>query len=151
MGSVYLLTDGELFYYGSTQMTLERRLHSHKSPTNGCRSKLLNRYKLEIGEVEWVEDVTQLEVREKWWIQNNDCINYKTPAPTREEKLALHNIRSKRYYANNKEKHKKLCVEGNKRRDAERGDYHCVCGSIIKDSEKWRHHKSKKHINYMMG
>ena len=151
MGSVYLVSDGELNYYGSTEMTLDKRFMSHKTTSNSCRSYLLNKDKMEIVEVEWVEDVTKLELREKWWIQNNECVNYKLPFATREEKLAQHAIRSKRYYENNKKECGRRSYEGQKRRDAERGDYECVCGAVVRDSDKRRHHKSKRHINFMMG
>jgi len=150
MGSVYLVCDGELCYYGSTETTLKKRLGSHKSTGNGCRTKLMNKDKMEIKEVEWVEDVSQLETREKWWIQNNECVNYKTPSRTKEEELAQHRARSKRYYENNKTKCCNLNYENMKRRNAERGNYECVCGSVVQDSEKYRHHKSKKHINFIM-
>jgi len=150
MGSVYLVSDGELCYYGSTETTLKIRMKGHKSPSNCCRTKLLNIDKIEISEVEFVEDVSQLEIREKWWIQNNECVNYKTPLPTKEEKLAQHRARSKNYY----EKNKKLCNERTytltKKRDIERGLYKCECGSIVKDSEIRRHHKSKKHNRFIM-
>ena len=150
MGSVYLVSDGELSYYGSTEATLKRRLEGHRSVSNCCRTKLLNIDKMEISEVEFVEDVSQLEIREKWWIQNNECVNYKTPLLTKEEKLALHRARSKKYY----EKNKKLCGERSyalqKKRDIERPLYHCECGSIVKDSEIRRHHKTKKHNRFIM-
>tara|TARA_R110000765_G_C18498162_1_gene555018 strand:- start:21 stop:356 length:336 start_codon:yes stop_codon:yes gene_type:complete len=110
----------------------------------------MNKDKMEIKEVEWVEDVSQLQTREKWWIQNNECVNYLIPLPTREEKLAQHRARSKKYY----DKNKKLCGERTyalqKKRNSERPLYNCVCGSKVKDSEKTRHHKSKKHINFIM-
>ena len=143
MGCVYLLTDGEYKYYGSTGMKLNRRLTSHKAPSNNCCSNVMNKDKLKIIEVEIVEDEDNLKHRERWWIENNECINKKNPIATEEEKAELHRIRSKRYYEANKKK----CEEANKKcRDR---PYECPCGSIIKFGGKTSHHKSKKHIAFI--
>ena len=143
MGSVYKVTDGELVYYGSTIMPLTRRLTCHKSPSNNCATNKLNRDNLTIELVSWVEDVEQLKVREKWFIENNECVNIILPFTTKEEKLAQHRVISSNYYYANKEK----TMAANKRWRAH--PYNCPCGSNITNGEKCRHNKSKKHINYI--
>lgn len=143
MGSVYKITDGDLNYYGSSETTLTRRLTAHKAPTNKCSTNKMNRDNLTIEEVEFCEDTRDLKKRETWWIENNECININKPFRTREEKLERHKVAGKKYYEANKQK----CMEANKR--ARDRPYSCPCGSNIKFGEKTRHHKSKKHINWL--
>jgi len=143
MGSVYLLTDGEYKYYGSTIMKLNRRLTTHKSPSNNCSSKIMNKDKLKIIEVECVEDKDDLKHRERWWINHNKCVNKQNPISTSEEKAELHRKRSKKYYEANKQK----CYEAkNKCRTK---PYQCPCGSLINIGNKSDHEKSKKHIAFI--
>tara|TARA_R110000851_G_scaffold50529_2_gene120602 strand:- start:27 stop:488 length:462 start_codon:yes stop_codon:yes gene_type:complete len=142
MGSVYKITDGVLNYYGSTQDPLRDRLTNHKSPTNKCSTNKMNRDNLTIELVEFVE-IEQLKIRENWFIKNNECVNKHAAISSKEEKLAQHRARSKKYYEANKQK----CYEANKR--ARDRPYSCPCGSNIKFGEKTRHHKSKKHINWL--
>jgi hypothetical protein len=63
-------------YYGSTVRKLNKRLSEHK--IQNCSSRPI----IEIGDaiIELVEDfpcnsLKELETREYWWIQNNECIN----------------------------------------------------------------------------
>lgn len=68
-------------YYGSTIQKLCERFHGHKGDmkrNKNCSSKSI----IEIGDVviELVEEYPcnnrkELEAREYWWIQNNECIN----------------------------------------------------------------------------
>ena len=143
MGSVYKITDGVLNYYGSTQDPLRDRLTNHRTPSNKCSTNKMNRDNLTIEEVEFCEDTRNLKKRETWWIENNECVNINKPFRTREEKLAQRRAAAKKYYEANKQK----CIEANKL--ARDRPYSCPCGSNIKYGEKTRHHKTKKHINYL--
>ena len=122
MGSVYKLTDGEKVYYGSTIETLNSRLSKHRCvASNNCVSKYFNRDNLTIELVEEVEDEEQLLIREKYYIQNNECFNRRNPFMTITERKE-----QKRKY-NSK-------------------PYHCPCGNTIQLVNKNRHEKSKYHI-----
>ena len=133
MGSVYKLTDGDMCYYGSTKDPLWKRLKAHKYMGNCCRSSQLNRDKLEIIEVERVDDLEELLVRERYYIENNECINYKMPYATNEDKR----IQSLKSYYKNKEQQNNYRLQSVK----------CKCGFSYTISNKKRHEQSKRHIN----
>ena len=144
MGSVYKITneDGRE-YYGSTKGTLKERFIIHKTPTNSCATNTFNYDTMVIELVEEVEDINDLKVREKFYIQNRACVNKQVPFATRQEKLDQHKARSSKYYYANKAKCYAAAKKTNDR------VYPCPCGSVIRFGEKTRHHKSKKHINFM--
>ena len=99
-GKIYKLTCGGLTYYGSTTLpTVAHRLAQHKSDfkkwllgkRNNCTSFRL----LQIGEpviatlIEKVECSCKDELtrRERFYIENNECVNKNVPSRTREEWL----------------------------------------------------------------
>ena len=136
MGSVYKVTDGENVYYGSTIKPINQRLSHHKtSSTNCCVTKYMNRDNLTIELVEEVEDVEQLLWRERYYVENNECVNKKIPIRTKEESLEL----SRKYNNINKEHIRQQRTQL----------YSCECGSVITLRKKSRHFKSKKHINFI--
>ena len=106
MTSIYKLfvEECDLCYIGSTFRTLEKRLQEHKR--KDCSSKTL----FEIGEVqiellEICEKENRL-IRERYWIENSNCVNKSIPMRTEDE------IRIRR------REYKKEKIE-------------CVCGKII--------------------
>jgi len=120
--SVYrLFNEDGLTYYGATTNELRLRLNKHRSDYNinnntnvGCTSKLLfvDDKKVNIEEVERVDDLAQLNYRERYYIQNNDCVNRTIPTRTQKEYRndnidyikPIQNEYSKQYYLNNKER-----------------------------------------------
>ena len=154
MGTIYKLTDGELVYYGSTIQTLHRRLLQHKKKFNDCSSNSLNRDNLTIELVEEVEDKEQLKWRERYYIENNECVNKHRPIQTKEE-YKINELKQKKiYYAKNTEllkqkfkdyhaKNRELILQKKKK------PYHCECGSVVRCSDKQKHFRSKKHINFI--
>ena len=122
MGSVYKLTDGEKVYYGSTIETLNSRLSKHRCVTsNKCETKYFNKDNLTIELVEEVEDKEQLLWRERYYIENNECVNIKIPIRTEEERKEV----IRKYH---------------------RTPYQCSCGKKLLLQQKHRHEKSKYHI-----
>lgn len=85
-------TNGNI-YIGKTTQTLKARLYGHKHK-NTCSSHNIIKngdYRIEL--IEETDDDT----RERYWIQNTDCINIR--------KLDYDKIKqNKKYYENNKEK-----------------------------------------------
>ena len=152
--SVYKITDGKLSYYGSTILPLKQRLSSHKCPSNLCETRHFNKDNMTIELVEAVEDEEQLKWRERYYIENNECVNIKIPILTKEE-YRLNGLKAKKiYYQKNKEllrqKYKGF-YDKNKVKYKEQKiiPYHCECGSVIQTTEKKRHFKTKKHINFI--
>lgn len=120
--SVYrLINEDGLVYYGATTNELRLRLNKHRSDYNinknmnvGCSSKRLfvDDKKVEIEEVERVDDLAQLNYRERHYIQNNECVNITIPTRTSKEWRNdnidyikhIQNEYSKQYYLDNKER-----------------------------------------------
>ena len=150
--SVYKITDGELVYYGSTTSSLKQRLCSHKCPNNDCETRQMNKDNMTIELIEEVEDKEQLKWRERYYIENNECVNKHRPIQTKEE-YKINELKVKKiYYAKNTEllkqkfkdyhaKNRELILQKKKK------PYYCECGSVVRCSEKKRHFKTKKHIN----
>jgi hypothetical protein len=105
---IYKLVGGGLTYYGSTCSELRYRLSRHKNKTNGCKSKLLfdTGDKVEIILVEKYpcNDKMELHQRERYFIENFECVNKYKPYKTQDEyKEQLKKI-NKKYRDNNKDK-----------------------------------------------
>ena len=113
-GKIYKITcdDNDLIYYGSTCMPLSKRLCQHKRnyksflKGNYCNLTSFQIVKYTTCKIELVEDFKcntklELETRERYFIENNECVNRCIPA-----KRQL--VNSKEYYQeyrdNNKQK-----------------------------------------------
>ena len=164
-------------YYGSTCQPLAKRVGQHRSDfnrwKNGKRAYTKSFDIIERGDYDYslVEECScdnkeQLHARERYYIENNECVNMcipgRTPKEYREdnkEKIAEH---KKEYYEDNKEKKKeyreqnkehiteymKEYYEDNKEKISERRKEKivCECGIEITKTNLCRHLKSIKHI-----
>lgn len=97
-GIIYKLVCNETgdVYYGSTQQSLKQRIGGHKS---GCKAWKAgkNGYTTSFGIIERgnysyslietveCEDKHQLETRERYYIENNECVNKFIPARSHKE------------------------------------------------------------------
>ena len=135
--SVYKITDGELVYYGSTIQPLFIRLRTHRSTGNHCETKHFNKDNMTIELVEEVEDKEQRLWRERYYIENNECVNKFRPVVTKEELKEQKSIGNKKRWAEKKEYIKEYRAT----------PFHCECGSVVRWNDKARHFRSKKHIN----
>ena len=178
-GKIYKITNEDmpdLVYYGSTIQPLNIRLGGHKSQKNttgACNSKKLLQTKN--AKIELVEDFPcetkrELEIREKWYILNFECINTYTPGLTKEE----NNEKQKEYVKNHPEqkkatqlkyrqtrkeqiqlKYKELYnTEKEKtrlklKRAKDNIKYICDCGTELAKRSKARHERTIKHKNYL--
>jgi len=119
-------TNGDC-YIGSTTQALKERLSKHKCACNyvkKCTSyKIINNgnYKIEL--IEDLGNVSKEEryTKERYYIENINCINKSIPGRTMKESLKAY-------------REKKLT---------------CDCGSIFRNGDKVRHERSKKHIDYL--
>jgi hypothetical protein len=144
---IYKLVGGGLTYYGSTCNELYKRLHQHKIKSNNCKSKLLfdSGDKVEIILVEKYpcNDKIELHKRERYYIENNECINKYIPSRTIKEY-------QKKYYENNKDNIKDNMNDyykdnKDKIKQIKSEKISCECGSVIRKGEISRHKQSKKH------
>lgn len=89
---LYDNTNGDC-YYGSTVQSLAKRLAVHKSSAKKegkgkCKSKsiILNGdYNISLVEEVNCQNKEQLIARERYYIENNDCVNKNIPGRTRQE------------------------------------------------------------------
>ena len=94
-------------YYGSCVCPLWKRKTVHKDKSNNCTSKkIVERGNWDIVLVEDFPSETKYELRrrERYYIQNNPCINLYLPAPTLEERKEQARILSVKYREDNKER-----------------------------------------------
>ena len=74
-------TNGDV-YIGRTKQKLKRRLANHRSPNNTCISReIIENGDYEIMLIEETDDKT----RERYYIENTECINRVIPGRTQEE------------------------------------------------------------------
>jgi len=120
-GKIYKIVNNEndKVYYGSTCAPLYKRMHIHRSKHNKCMSKNvgvdLKQCQIILVEEIQCENKQQLLMRERWYIENNQCVNKMIPIRTEEEKTTYHikhreknkekiSEQGKKYYEENKEK-----------------------------------------------
>ena len=102
-GKIYKITGSGLTYYGSTILTLNQRKTIHKQTINkklSCMSReIINKGDWEMILVEdfKCENKEELLWRERWWIENNECINKSIPIVNDEEKI-INKIKSDKKY-----------------------------------------------------
>ena len=114
---IYDNTNGNV-YYGSTYNLLRVRMNGHKGDakddTKNCRSKqiiLNNDYSYSMVEPYPCNSKQELRARERYWIENFDCINKIVPGRTKQEyyqdnKKEILECKAK-YHIINKVKHNK--------------------------------------------
>ena len=189
-GKVYRIVcnENDLVYYGSTTQPLSKRFYEHKK---NHKLYLEGKYgnvssfeivKYDSCKVILVEDCPcdrkeQLLSKERFYIENNPCVNKNIPGRTHGEyyqdnkELCLK--KSKEYRENNKEKLDKYYIEYKKNnqekikesrqkyyseniekireKDRIRGKvkYICECGVELRKDSKFKHLKSKKHQDFI--
>ena len=166
-----------LKYYGSTTQTLSARFYHHKKSLDTESKHILCHDDCDIVLMENFpcEDVNQLRVRERWYIENNKCVNIRTPGKTRKEwftdplNMERRNKQKKiRYGKDDEYKQKQITraskyyhsLEGNKKKERinnvvannkerDKIRYTCDCGTETSIRNKPNHNRSKKHLAYL--
>jgi len=123
-GKIYKLVCNStgLVYFGSTQNTLSRRKSAHKANyKNGKKYttafKIMegDNYDIILVEELEIDNIEQLRMRERYYIENFDCVNKTYPTRTRQEYIEANREHivdvNKSYRENNKE----LLIEINKK------------------------------------
>ena len=87
---IYKLTDcNGLTYYGSS-VNVDERFKGHKCHSNNCSSNKLDRLSMEVEVIETLpEHYTNRDarIRERWYFDNNECINEHRPFISDEERI----------------------------------------------------------------
>ena len=179
-GKIYkiICDETEKIYIGSTVQSLTKRFQKHKSHhiswKNGKYNyisifKMFDEYGKQNCNIELIENYPcdnkkVLELREAYFIRNNNCYNKYIPGRTLKEYYEVNKKKikedQKKYYENNKEKYKdtkkkyyednkevrKKYYEYNKERINEK--HNCECGGKYTSHHKATHLKTKKHEAY---
>jgi len=148
-------TNGDC-YIGSTTQKLNYRLSNHKTRCNNvykCTSyKIINNgdYKIELIEDIGIVSKGDRLQKERYYIENNKCINKVIPGRTRQETCKAYNEKNKEklkdYHKAYREKSKKY-YEKHKEKGKEK--FTCECGGKYTRINKLTHEKTKKHIDYL--
>jgi len=160
-GFVYKIYDNtnENAYYGSTKQQVSRRIGDHRKDykryLNGeygyCKSFDIIKncdYSYNVVEEVEYEEKWELLNRERWYIENNDCINKMLPFKTKEELKEKNNDRVKKYRET--EKGKNTTKLYTKNTFEERKKYREDNKEKIKEYQKKyreKNHISKKNIS----
>ena len=83
-------------YYGSTKNTLKLRMSLHKSNLNCCSKQIILRGDYDIYQLGHYETIEEAEMKEKWYIDNKECINKNRVRVTNEERLQYNREKSKK-------------------------------------------------------
>jgi hypothetical protein len=163
-GIIYKIVCNETgeVYYGSTTRTLNRRMSGHKSDCKQWKEgkcgfttsfNIIDRgnYSYSLIETVECEEKKQLEARERFYIENNECINKFIPCRTRKEYREANKERYKEYKETNKGKLKeyvKAYSEANKDHLKEyKKAYREANKEAIKEYKRQRYLKAKELIN----
>ena len=133
-------------YIGSTCSSLNQRLSEHKSIykrflkglCNNVRSFNIlknNDYKIELLEDCEIKTKEELLARERFFIENNDCLNNNIPGRTDKEYKQY----QKEYYNDNKNE---LTIKKKEKFD-------CECGGKFTYCHKSQHINSIKHLKFL--
>lgn len=167
----------KLYYYGSTTQRLAARLWQHEAyaDTESRRVLCHEDYKIKLMENYPCENVNQLRARERWYIENNDCVNINIPGrsykewsmdPEVKRKINLkirtryaneedYKIRCQDravdYYRTLNEEEKQIKKDKAALRNIERDKirYVCECGTETSIRNKPAHNRNKKHLTYL--
>ena len=91
-------------YYGSTVESLSKRMSNHKTNRDCRATNIIDRGNFTCKVVEYCPCTTkrELETRERWWIENNQCINIIIPTRTIQEWYQDNKDKMKEYREDNK-------------------------------------------------
>ena len=146
-------TNGNIYVGSTTEKYLSKRLQRHLSNYNQhlkgnyCNVSSFeilknNNYHIELIENVNCNDVYELRNRERYYIENCECINKYIPNRTREERKNTEEYQIKNFIIQKKyrEKHKDKIKE----------IVLCECGCEIRQNNLSRHKKTKKHLDLVL-
>ena len=160
---IYKIVDNtnDNIYIGSTCKTLKTRLSVHKYDYKRFLKGIFNNiksfdilknndYKIELLEDCEIKTKQELLARERFYIDDNECLNKNIPGRTdkqyyNDNKNKIDDYQ-KEYRETNKDKFKEY-REANKDKANEKFD--CECGGKYTHCGKSQHLKTTKHLNYL--
>lgn len=162
-GYIYSITpikggdDGDI-YYGST-INITKRYNQHKTNFNNSINKyysyfIFDKYGVDNCQINIVEEIkyinkSELLYRERYYIENNNCLNKTRPITSIDEKKNENLIYNKKYREEHKEdikeKHKEY-YENNKEQIAEKHKkyYEENKEELLKKSKEWKDNNKER-------
>ena len=161
---IYCNETGEC-YYGSTEQTLSRRLSKHKADYKSWKKgakkyvysfKIIERgnFTISLLEENDFENKDYMKARERYYIENFECVNKRVEGRTIKEHYEAHKQQiaeyHKEYYETNKEKIAEHYQKNKSKINQKKNEKHtCECGGKYTHNHRVRHFKSKKHADYL--
>ena len=148
-GKIYKIvcnTSG-LTYYGSTVQPLYKRLYTHKNQLN-CSSKVIiegGNYDISLVELFECNSKEELHSRERYFIENNKCVNKIIPTRTQKEWIEQNKDKIKEYREKNIDK---IHIREKKYRDENpniKKEYRKENKDKLKEQSKLYYEKNKEY------
>ena len=162
-------TNGLVYYGSTTQKHLSNRLSGHKTKAkNNSERPSTSRFLFEdratvtitlVENVPECKDKYELQARERWHIEHNECVNKFIPGRTNKEWAEANKeqikIYQKEWEEANKEKRaqqQKEWEEANKEKRAQQRleKITCECGAVVSRRRISIHRKTQGHANKML-
>jgi hypothetical protein len=148
---IYKLTDcNGLTYYGSSE-NVDERFKGHMKPNNKCSSNKLDRLSMKVEVIETLpigSTENEAKWRERWYFDNNDCVNEDRPIVTDEERIQKQKECSREYRQKPevKEKQKEYGREYYNKPEvkARKKEYRQKNADIIKEQKKEQYNQKKE-------
>ena len=133
-------------YYGSTVKNLCDRITCHRCKRDCSAINIIDRgnYTYKVIEEYSCDSKFELETRERWWIENNVCVNKNIPTRTKAEHRQDNREHISQYNKDYWEKNKK------KRQQIGSRKIKCECGGKYTHEHKQVHCRTKKHQDYLI-
>jgi len=132
-------------YYGSTTLSLSQRITHHKARRDCSAIKIIDigNFNIKVIEEYPCNSKKELEARERWYIENNLCVNERIPGRTRKE-----------WREDNRDK---ILAQKKKYREANKVEIEahnstkikCECGCEIRRNDLARHRRTKRHADLL--
>lgn len=157
-GKIYIINSPSrpevIPYYGSTCCKLNTRFNRHrfdyKNDHSQCSSWRILMYS--DAQITLVEDfpcnnIDELRERERFYIDNNKCVNVRKPGFfDREQWVSNHKEELKHYHKEYTQKNKLIRKE-----NVNQSRVDCDCGGRYDKSHKARHLMTKRHLSHIEG
>ena len=157
---------GEVYYGSTTKRWLCDRIGGHRysakynTQSTFNSSQIINRgnYNYKVVEYCPCENKIELETRERWWIENNVCVNRNIPLHSRAEYYQKNKeywqVKNKQKYEENRDNALKQQQEYRKKnieiiKSKQNEKFTCDCGGKYTRSNYSQHIKSKKHQDFI--
>ena len=123
-------------YYGSTKSTLSIRMNSHRNKLDCASKEILLRDDYVVYTLAEYDTIEEAELKEKWYINNKECINKNNVCLTDEERKEYY----KEYYKQKYQENKEQILERNK-------EYHQKNKEQISEKHKEYYQENKEQFS----